>query len=422
MKAEPLFKFVHCADLHLDSPFQGIQSMDPAVAKTLQEATFQSFGNMIDLAIHRRADFIVIAGDIFNEADRSLHAQLRFREMLQKAAGAGLQTFICHGNHDPLSGWEADIRFPPTVRRFGPGEVQKMEFRRGQEHLADLYGISFPERDVRQNLSRLFKRTPGTVFSIGLLHCNLGGDQKHDNYAPCTRADLIEAGMDYWALGHIHASQVISRKNPAIVYPGCAQGLDVLESGPHGCYLVEVFADGDIDISFQATDTVRWSVQAVDISDLKTLDELLDALNRCCLEARQAAESRLALLRFQLCGRGPLNYQLQNRIDPERDLVVPLRESAGMPGAVWVESVQIATRPEIDIAVRRQVDDSVGDFLKAAHSLREPPLSGERIRKLLREKAPRLIAGQIDSLSPSDLQEILETAEQMGLDKLLPEE
>jgi DNA repair exonuclease SbcCD nuclease subunit len=101
------FKFVHCADLHLDSPFEGLHALEPEIARVLRRATFQAFENIIDLAIREQADFLIVAGDIYDSANRSLYAQIRFREALRRAAEAGLQCFLAHGNHDPLSGWDA---------------------------------------------------------------------------------------------------------------------------------------------------------------------------------------------------------------------------------------------------------------------------------------------------------------------------
>jgi exonuclease SbcD len=422
MKAQPLFRFIHCADLHLDSPFRGIRNLDPDIAGVLQEATFKSFNNIVNFAISSHSDFLVIAGDVYNQADRSLRAQLKFREMLQKTAAQNIQCYICHGNHDPLSGWEAGINFPENVHRFNKGGVERVTVRRGDEGLADIYGISYPEREVNQNLSLGFKKEPGSLFSIGVLHCNVGGDKSHDNYSPCTVDDLVGTGMDYWALGHIHATRVVRQKNPCIYYSGCIQGLDILEGGSHGCYLVSVQADGEIDTQFQETDEVRWFIKEVDIADLNTLDQLLDVLSRICQETGSSADGRLALLRFHLVGRGTLHNQLQDHIDIEQDIVSPLRHNSTGSLMAWVESVQLDTRPVIDLASRRKADNSVGDFLRASESWRNQDNSDELTRELLRQNAPKLLADQIDKLSASDLAEIRDAAEWLGLEKLVPEE
>jgi len=80
------FSFIHCADLHLDSPFEGLQQVAPALARLLRDPTFQAFDQVINLALEHRVDFIIVAGDVYDGADRSLRAQLRFRDALARAA------------------------------------------------------------------------------------------------------------------------------------------------------------------------------------------------------------------------------------------------------------------------------------------------------------------------------------------------
>ncbi|MGE5542038.1 MAG: metallophosphoesterase family protein, partial [Bacillota bacterium] len=172
------FTFVHCADLHLDSPFEGVRSAEPSVASILCDATFRAFGNVIDLAIRERADFLIIAGDVYDGANRSLRAQLRFRDGLRRAVENGVRCFVSHGNHDPLTGWEAGLSLPEGVHRFG-GDVERVTVKRGGSELCRLYGVSYRARNVQENLSRRFKAETEGPFSIGVLHCNVGGNPDH---------------------------------------------------------------------------------------------------------------------------------------------------------------------------------------------------------------------------------------------------
>ena len=104
------FRFVHTADLHLDSPFLGIQEVNEHVAGELREATFRTFDRIVELCLKRHVDFLLIAGDIYDSRDRSLRAQLRLRDGLRPLSEAGIPTFIVHGNHDPLDSWSATVR------------------------------------------------------------------------------------------------------------------------------------------------------------------------------------------------------------------------------------------------------------------------------------------------------------------------
>ena len=111
-------RFVHAADLHLDSPFTGLRAAAPEnVAQALYSGTFDSYRNIIDLCIAERVDALLASGDIYDGADR---AQRAFIDGLRGLDAAGIRSFVCHGNHDPLDGWEARLAYPDGCHRFGP--------------------------------------------------------------------------------------------------------------------------------------------------------------------------------------------------------------------------------------------------------------------------------------------------------------
>jgi DNA repair exonuclease SbcCD nuclease subunit len=418
------FSFVHCADLHLDSPFEGLQAVEPQIAAVLRGATFKAFDNVIDLALQERVDFLIVAGDVYDGADRSLRAQLKFRESLQRAFAAGIKCFVGHGNHDPLSGWEANLKMPEAVHRFGGQEVERLvAVERDGLPLAYISGLSYPIREVRENLVPKFRRRESRPFAIGVLHCNVGGNPSHDNYAPCTVADLTAAGMDYWALGHVHAAQILKEREPCIVYPGNTQGRNIREMGAKGCYLVRVDENGHVTPKFVSTDVVRWFRGNIDINDLTTWDDLLDHLYRAREEVRAAAEGRAAILRLQISGRSDLHADMR-RADPERDLVLPLREGeTERPDFVWVESLQNRTRPPLDISQRLNDPDFIGDFLRAAENIRTAENPAAFLRQVLAERPEhRVIARHLEQFTDTDLLSLLNDAETMGLDLLVPEE
>lgn len=417
------FTFVHCADLHLDSPFEGLHSLQPEIGRVLRRATFQAFDHIIDLALKEHADFLIVAGDVYDSAYRSLYAQVRFRDSLKRAAEAGLQCFIAHGNHDPLSGWDANLALPETVQRFGGQQVDCLTARRGREVLAHLYGISYPHREVRENLIPRFPSKVDGPFAVGVLHANVGGDPNHDNYAPCSLADLVSRPMNYWALGHIHQARILREAEPCVVYAGTPQGRSVREPEGRGCFVVRVDQGGGVTLEFVATDVVRWYVESLDISRLANLEALLDELAQRQKELREKAEGRAVIWRLLLRGRGELHGRLR-RLDLERDLAQPLREAeAGGPDFVWLESVQILTRPPVDLAQRRQVQDFIGDVLRVAEAFRqEPDPQGLLQEVVARRPEHRLLAARLEHLARGEWLELLAEAESHVLDLLMEEE
>ncbi|NIP99855.1 MAG: hypothetical protein GWM98_21770, partial [Nitrospinaceae bacterium] len=217
------FRFIHCSDLHIDSPFKGLSAIHPQWAGRLRQAPLQSFLNIVDLAKREQVDAVIIAGDVFDSQNKSLQAQFKFRTGLQILSEHGIPVFIAHGNHDPLDSWSTTLDWPDGVTVFPGNRVQSVPVTRDGQTLAQIHGISFPKRDVFENLSLQFSRDQEKGFAIGVLHANVGGHPDHDPYASCSVDDLIGRKMDYWALGHIHARDVLRGAHPAIVYSGNAQ-------------------------------------------------------------------------------------------------------------------------------------------------------------------------------------------------------
>ena len=416
------FSFIHCADLHLDSPFVGINAIEPQFAELLRNSTFESFENIVSTAIDRAVDFVVIAGDVYDSAEHSLRAQIRFRDTVQRLSAAGIPCYMIHGNHDPLNSWDAQLALPVNAFRFGGESIEKFCVYRGQELLADIYGISFPTREVEENLAVKFIRDGEAGFAIGLLHCNVGGQQNHDNYAPCSFEDLKNANMDYWALGHVHTREEISHSRPAVVYPGNIQGRSVRETGARGCYHVQVDSNRQVQLDFVATDVIRWFNEndaRLDATSLKSLDELLESLQDLKEILRGEADDRPCIGRMRIDGRSEIHSQLLASVGND-DLLNTLRDGESeRSDGVWVESLAIGTRRLVDIEQRRSVDDFVGDFLKGTNRLKGDK-NRESIRQLLHARPESAkIMEEIAAFTEEDLCELIDAAEQMGLDDLL---
>ena len=379
----PRLRFVHAADLHLDSPFRGIRSEAPDhVAGALTRATFEAYGNIIDLCIRERVDALLVAGDIYDGADRSLRAQLGFVDGLNRLDAAGIRSFICHGNHDPLDGWEAELALPPGCVRFG-GEVSGEAVFADEPERAAVHGISYPRREVREDLSPLFRRELEAGFNVGLLHANVGGHPEHDSYAPCTVADLADTGLDYWALGHVHTRQVLRPERPTVVYPGNPQGRHPRETGERGVYLVEVDDSGRVSLDFRPTDVVRWDALSVGIGGLDTHQELLDAVDHAIASEAEGAGGRPVVFRLSLAGRGPLHGWLRNA-----ENVNDMREGLNAQYSntspwLWCERIVVNTSAGVDREQVAQREDFTGDLVRLSTQLRDDSEALNELRALL---------------------------------------
>lgn len=398
------FKFVHAADLHLDTPFRGIPS-DSRLLGTFQQATFRAFSRIVDVCLREHAAFLLLAGDLFDMKDRSVRARLGLRRELERLDAAGIQTFIVHGNHDPLSGDTGALALPGSVKVFGP-EWEEVEVRREGRVLCRVQGISYPEAEVRENLSTRFHRT-APDFTVGLLHANVGGAEGHANYAPCSVEDLGARGLDYWALGHVHTRTEYPLAGGAVaVYPGNPQGRHVNESGERGCILVEV-EEGRTRRRFVPVDRVRWHRLELSISGFEGRG-MLDGLVAAALErvdGECVGELEGHAVRLTLTGRGPLHRELSS---PEAlsQLEADLREQlASRHPPVLLESLRDASRPALDVETLRMAGGFSGALLAETEALRADPAAlaavcaedaelralGQRLRRLGVEvlEAPR---------------------------------
>lgn len=356
----PPFSFVHTADLHLDSPFSALSQNTPEVAGVLREAAFQAFEMVIQLCLEKKVDFLVVAGDIYDGADRNLRAQVKFRDGLARLHQAGISSYVVHGNHDPLEGWSSTLDWPPSVHIFGD-QVETADARRGESLLARIQGVSYPRREERRNLSQLFGRKDD-VFHIGLLHANVGQETGHEPYAPCSLEDLLRSGMDYWALGHVHRAKILSEHFPTVAYPGNTQGRNIRETGGKGCYFARVTEDGRVVMEFHLTEAVRWVLQDLPIGGLRTDQDLLDALERICADLSEGASGKPVMARIRLTGRGPLYRSLRNPgMIPDLLQILSERVLSGS-ASVWVEQLRLDVFPDWDMEALAESNDFLGEL------------------------------------------------------------
>ena len=366
-------RFVHAADLHLDSPFTGLKSAAPDnVARLLYEATFDAYTNIIDLCISERVDALLVAGDIYDSADRSFRAQHRFIAGLQQLDNAGIRSFVCHGNHDPLDGWEARLDYPPSCHRFG-SEFEAVPVFADEPDRAVVHGISYPTRDVYDNLALRLGWVDDGPFSIGLMHANVDNNPGHDLYAPCSLDDLVRSGIDYWALGHVHTRQVLSERSPTVVYPGNSQGRHPNETGARGAYLVEVDDDRSVQMEFRAMDTVRWERTRIDIGAIETEQELLDALDERMLLLLDTADGRPVIARVTLSGRGELHRFLR-RAYSAAAMTENLNENwVSRTPFLWCERIDVETASPFDRSARLAGSDFLAEALRAVDQAKDDP-------------------------------------------------
>lgn len=411
-------RFVHAADLHLDAPFKGIDADDPRVREALMAATLGALDVVVETCIEREVDFLVLAGDVYDSADKPLRTEFAFRDACMRLDRAGVRVFIARGNHDAAGGRSAGLEMPPNVHVFAADAVERVCFDRDGATVCTLYGRSFRTAAERENLAAGFSRQLDDELTIGVLHTNVGGRAEHGPYAPCSLEDLRAARMDYWALGHIHKPEVLFA-DPPIVYSGCTQGLHPGEAGERGVTLVTLDAHG-ATLERIPTSRVVWATASVPTGDLADIDALRRALEEGMEGALQEAGDRPVVLRFELTGRSDVHTELA-RAKALEDLLADVRATGlSLEPWVWVDRLRDRSRPALDLDVVRTGSDFAADLVTLTDSL----LADEDSLSEYVTGVARPILGALDSrdVFTPDARSIIERARDRALDRLLAEE
>ena len=411
-----MFRFLHGADIHLDSPLKGLEAYRDAPVEQIRGAVRRAFDRLIDLALEEEVAFLLLAGDLFDGDWKDYNTGIYFMNRMGRLKEAGIRVFIVSGNHDAASQITRALRFPDNVVLFSH---KKAETRILDDLGVAVHGRSFPSRSVSEDLTRDYPQGAQGLFNIGLLHTSLTGRPGHEPYAPCTPAALESKGYQYWALGHVHQREEVSR-DPWIVFPGNIQGRHIRETGPKGCTLVTVEEGRVSRVEHRDLDVLRWAVCRVDLSKCETGDECVDLVRQAFENESGKAEGRPIAVRLVLEGITLLHGNLHER---SVHWVEEFRAVAASLMGVWLEKVVFATRKKIDphvsglkgtplyaleraVEAMRQEGSGLLDLIPECESLRsklppellseeDPFCPGEEERALLFEDVKELLMGKV---------------------------
>ena len=367
-------RFIHAADIHLDSPLRGLEAYPGAPAERLRIATRQAFDRVVDLCLEERVDFLIIAGDLFDTEVKDFHAALAAAVQLRRLDQAHIPVYLILGNHDSREEMTRHVPWPANVTLFDHKQAQTVKH---PTLPVALHGMSYPKREVTENLVPNYPTPVAGCFNIGLLHTNAGGNSQHAAYAPCSVEELVAKGYDYWALGHVHDFAILHER-PHVVYSGNTQGRHARETGRKGCLLVTVDARSSgcelREVEFRETDLVRWFRETVPLQPDDDADALLDATRDRLREVVAAADGRLAAVRLEFTGRCAV-HELLAKDASRQQLVANLRALASDFGDVWIEKIKFHTQSPLDLNALRERHDLIGQLLRDIGLLANDPQS-----------------------------------------------
>ncbi len=421
--------FIHAADLHLGAPMRGLRALSESWADRVRTAIAEAYGRVVQTAIDRQVDFVLIAGDMFDTACASYADYRLFFRGLERLSQAGIPVFMVTGNHDPFTSWQREFfNLPEGVEMLS---AQKPDFRlvrcdgqplclvggRGYYNQTWPRELCIADGVTRQAAEEVLVAAgqpdaADAPFAVGMLHCGLDLDPEK---APVSPRQLLGAGMDYWALGHIHLKGLFpSADNPRIGFSGCIQGRDIRETEERGIYCVTLRKGEVPAVEFVPTASIVWQRMDVDVSGCESLPDVSERVMRELFAANGRARCEEMVSRITLAGTTKL-HGLLARPDVREDMRESLNDQYPL---FFCDALLDATKPVRDEALLREEGLFPATFLQVADvqaSEEDELLSYVQDEFLSRGvKLPGSVARSVDELAAE--------ARSLVLDVLLSEE
>jgi exonuclease SbcD len=405
-------RVIHAADLHIDSPLRGLGRIEGAPVDQIRLATRMAFRRLIDRCLDESAALLLLAGDVFDGEWRDFNTGLFFVRELSRLRETGARVVMIRGNHDADSVLSRSVPLPDHVTTLAADLAETVVF---EDLGVAVHGQSYVTRSVEENLARAYPAPLSGYCNIGLLHTNAVGSADHGNYAPCTVGQLVGHGYDYWALGHVHRREILSRA-PWVVYPGNLQGRHAKETGAKGCAVIEL-EDGQISSVEQVDmDVVRWVHVTAAADATGDAEALLEEVRRGLQAALAGADGRPLLARVTIGGKTPLHDALAAHPEPFQ---AKIRAIAADLGEIWPEKIGFATElpgEAVDLGERVELVRALRAELRALEG--DPAALGQYLEGLapLVQGAALHLEGRPDD--PARVARLLPAIESLLLSKL----
>ena len=412
------WKFVHAADVHLDSPMLGLEQHEGAPAERLRGATRKALENLVTLCIQEEAEFLLIAGDLYDGDWRDYNTGLFFVRQMAQLRESGIPVFLIRGNHDAESVITRKLSLPENVHELSTRKAESVAL---DELKVTIHGRSYSRKAVTDDLSVGYPAPVAGHLNVGVLHTSADGREGHENYAPCSVEGLVAKGYDYWALGHVHTRETL-HEHPWVVFPGNLQGRHMRETGAKGCLVVTVEDGGISAVDFKPVDVLRWGICEVDMSGAESADATLDLLREELAHRLADADGVALAVRVRLFGQTPAHAAFARAPTHWREEIRGLALDVAAD-EIWIEQIQFDTQTPLDLEALRDRDDPVGGLLRSIDELKtKDPASLASVFEDLLQKLPGEVREGTDGLDLADgdtLRNLLEEAEQLLVPRLV---
>lgn len=312
-------KFIHLADAHLDSPFLGLSFLPSNQFEKIKNASFESFSQIIDDAIAKQVDLVLLAGDNFDSVQPSPKSQLFLYSQIQRLIDNKIQVVMILGNHDYLNKNQLILPDSPYFKLLGSNqEVETATFETKDGFTYRVSGFSYQENHITEDMVKKFPEKQDNIYTIGLMHAGERSNQaSQDNYAPFSVSELKALNYDYFALGHIHLCQILSQK-PFIAYSGNIQGRHINESGEKGYLLQEVNEQtNETSSSFVATAPIIWKRVSLNLDKESSQEKVISLIK----EKLSQENRQTTLFALEIRGSQYLNQEMIDLLEDKESLM-----------------------------------------------------------------------------------------------------
>ncbi|MCT7734867.1 metallophosphoesterase family protein [Lactobacillus iners] len=271
-------KFLHIADVHLDSPFLGLSFLPSELFGQIKNAIQLSFEKAVNFAIDHDVDLVLLAGDTFDSIHPTPQSKIFFANQIKRLVDRQIQVVMVLGNHDYSQIDDLLLNESPYFKIIGSNEqIEQVDFMTKSQYKYRVVGFSYQHNHITEDIIAKYPPKSTSIYTIGLAHAGMKQSSvDQNNYAPFTLNEVKDLNYDYFALGHIHLRQVLSQE-PWIVYSGNLQGRHVNEKDAKGFYFGQVDEQSqNTQLQFIDVSPIVW--QTVDL----TLDEPFKSTTKLC--------------------------------------------------------------------------------------------------------------------------------------------